>query len=146
MLPKTVCKFCFEIGDLTVTLRPLTSRDLAAAAGLDGAEVAGFLRARLTGRPVDMPEEAARQIDALIEEREAAGELACRLTCPDCGADWTEYLDVAAHLWAEIEAAAHRLLHEVAEIAAAFGWSEAEIMAMSEARRAAYLDIARGGP
>ena len=36
--------------------------------------------------------------------------------------------------------------HEVGEIAAAFGWSEAEIMAMSEARRTTYLDIARGGP
>lgn len=135
-----------EIGNLTVTLRPLTSRDLAAAAGLAGAEVAGFLRNRLTGRPADLPEDTARQIDALIEEREAKGELSCRLTCADCGADWTEHFDVAAHLWAEVEAAAHRLLCEVAEIAAAFGWSEADIMAMSEARRAAYLDIARSAP
>jgi hypothetical protein len=135
-----------EMGDLTVTIRPLTSRDLADATRFAGKQLPGYLRNRLTGVRGEMSEEAAQQIDALIEEREAAGELVCRLSCADCGADWTEYLDIAAHLWTEIEAAAHRLLREVAEIAAAFGWSEAEIMAMSEARRTAYLDIARGGP
>lgn len=132
------------VGDLTLTVRPLTSRDLADAAGLAGTEVPDFLRARLTGRSAGLPENVARQIDALIEEREAAGELTCSLTCADCGAEWAEHLDVAAHVWAEVEAAAHHLLQEVAEIAAAFGWSEAEAMALSEARRAAYLDIARG--
>jgi hypothetical protein len=31
----------------------------------------------------------------------------------------------------------------VAEIAAAFGWTEAEILALSETRRQAYLALAR---
>jgi len=35
------------------------------------------------------------------------------------------------------------LLGDVAELAAAFGWSESEVLALSEARRRAYLDLAR---
>lgn len=132
-----------EVGGRAVTLRPLTSRDLAAAAGAREADVPGILRARLTG-VADLPPEALGRIDSLIEEREAAGELTCELACVECGSEWNEHLDVASHVWAEVDAVARRLLREVAEVAAAFGWSEAEIMAMSETRRAAYLDIARG--
>ena len=132
-----------EVGGRAVSVRPLTSRDLAAAAGALEAEVPGILRARLTGA-VELPPEEAGRIDALIEEREAAGELTCGLACVECGTEWSEHLDVAAHVWAEVDAAGRRLLREVAEVAAAFGWSEAAIMAMSETRRAAYLDIARG--
>ncbi len=131
------------IGGHAVSLRPLTSRDLAAAAGAAEADVPGILRARLTGA-VELPPDAVGRIDALIEEREAAGELTCGLACVECGSTWSEHLDVAVHVWAEVDAAARRLLREVAEVAAAFGWSEAEIIAMSETRRAAYLNIARG--
>ena len=67
------------------------------------------------------------------------------MTCTACGETWSDVLDAAAYLWAEIEAAAHRLLGEVAEIAKALGWSEQEILAMSTSRRRAYLQIARSG-
>ena len=122
-------------------LRPLTSRDLAAVAGLAPEAVAPALCARLAGREVEG--DGAAALDRRIEEEASAAELTTRINCTECGTDWTETLDVAAHVWAEVETAALRLLGEVAEIAAAYGWSEREILALSPARRIAYLARAR---
>lgn len=134
-----------DIDGTKVELRALTSRDLAEAADVPEVDIASFVRDRLTSGADDLTPATAARIDTLIEEREAAGELSVLLTCADCGAGWTDQLDVVAHMWTEVEAAAHRIMMDVAEIAAAFGWSEAEILSMSEARRSTYLRIARGG-
>ena len=142
-LPSPVAE-AVEADGRRIEVRALDSRDLAAAAAAAEAEVAPLLRRRLTGEP-DPPEALRSRLDALIEAREAAGELSFALTCADCGAGWRETLDVPALVWAEVEAAAHRLLGEVAELAAAFRWSEAEILGLSEARRRVYLALARGG-
>jgi hypothetical protein len=119
-------------------LRLLTSRDLAAVAELDTQAAAEALRARLGGEEAE-----GEALDRQIEESAKAAELSTRIICVDCGAAWTEMLDVTAHLWADVEAAAHRLLAEVAALAAAYGWTEGEILSLSPARRAAYLAWAR---
>ena len=48
-------------------------------------------------------------------------------------------LDAGQLLWDEIEARAQVLLHEVHTLASAYGWSEAQILALTPARRASYL-------
>lgn len=119
--------------------RPLTSRDLAAAAGSD--DVAATLRARIAGPELDA--EAAGRMDLMIARAAERAQLSISLTCADCATGWSEILDIPAFVWAEVEAAAVRRLAEVADIAAAFGWAERDILAMSPARRAAYLARAR---
>jgi hypothetical protein len=52
-------------------------------------------------------------------------------------------LDAAALTWAQVRAAAGRLLGDIADLAAAFGWTEAEVLALPERRRAAYLELTR---
>ncbi|QHQ36680.1 hypothetical protein [Algicella marina] len=123
-----------------IPLRPLSSRDLAIAMG--GADLRATLRNRLTGRE-NLPASALPIIDSEIEARAADAELNAELICATCETKWQEALDVPALLWAEVEARALRLLGEVAEIAAALGWSEHEILNLSEPRRAAYLSLAR---
>jgi hypothetical protein len=120
-------------------LRPLTSRDLAAAAA--ARDPAAALRARMAG--ADLDPDAAAAADRAIAEAAERSELSTHLTCADCGAEWTETLDVPAFVWAEVEAAAVGLLTDVAELAAAYGWAERDILAMSPARRSAYLARAR---
>ena len=115
--------------------RPLTSRDLAAVADQDGDAVIDTLRRRLGIDEADT-DKIAHQIEALA----TAAELSTQITCAACDTDWTETLDVAAHVWADISTATQRLLGEVADLAAAFGWSEADILSLSPARRAVYLD------
>ena len=123
-----------------IALRPLTSADLAAMVAAPEDSAADVIRARLAG---PLPEAARAAVDAEIERRAGAAELKVRLSCPDCGADWAEPLDLPGLVWTEIDAAARRLLGEVADLARAFGWSEPQVLALSPARRAAYLSLAR---
>jgi len=134
-----------ERAGASVALRPLDSRDLAAAAALPETEVPVFLRRRACPSADTLPPELIAEIDSRIELREGAGELRLALACAHCDATWQESFDIAGHLWTELAAAARRVLAEVAEIAAAFGWSEAAILALSETRRRSYLTLARGG-
>ena len=46
-----------------------------------------------------------------------------------------------ALLLREVAAAARRLMADIHELASAYGWSEAAIVSMSTARRAAYLEM-----
>lgn len=121
-------------------LRPLSSRDLAAVSGMEAVEMARTLRARLAETAEG---DDAETLDRQIEEVAEQAELAARVACADCGAEWYETLDVPAHVWADVETAALRLLGEVAELASAFGWSEREVLSLTPARRAAYLARAR---
>ncbi|WP_299605114.1 hypothetical protein [uncultured Tateyamaria sp.] len=132
------------VGDEEICLRPLTSRDLAAVVTVPDADLPDALRARATGGE-SIPPTLVAEIDARLEAREAEGELTTRLSCTACSAVWTEVLDVVALVWAEVEATALRLFGEVAELAAAFGWAERDILALSAVRRQTYLRIARGG-
>lgn len=128
----------------TATLRDPTSRDLAALAGVADDALMPALRARLASSEcTELPPELADAIDERLDARAVAAELVFGLRCGDCGAAWSEALDIAAYLWLEIETAARRIMAEVADLAAAFGWSESAILAMSEPRRQAYLSLAR---
>ena len=53
-------------------------------------------------------------------------------------------VDVAALVWQRICLEVPAVLAEVAELSAAFGWSEADVLAMSRVRRDAYLALVRG--
>jgi hypothetical protein len=134
-----------ELAGGAVSLRPLYSRDLAQAVALPAADVALFLCSRACPEIDELPPESLPEVRALVEAREAAGEICLSLACPGCGSTWPEVLDVPAHIWHEVEATAWHVMTEIAEIAGAFGWSEADILALSERRRRGYLAIARGG-
>jgi hypothetical protein len=50
--------------------------------------------------------------------------------------------DVVSYFWGEIEDWAMRLFRDVHSLAAAYGWSEREIIGMSARRRRLYLELA----
>lgn len=60
-------------------------------------------------------------------------------SCEECGGQSSCALDIREFVWREVDAAAERVLDDVHVIAAAYGWSEASILAMSRSRRHAYL-------
>ena len=85
-----------------------------------------------------------KELDEIGEQMALADPLAeTRLTlhCPRCENDWEEALDIGAFLWAEIEAHARRLLLDIHSLASAYGWSETEILSLSEVRRAYYVEM-----
>jgi len=130
-------------------MRPLTSFDLAAAAGASNvAEARRILlqrcvvEARRNDAFVDadeLPEaiNAAVAQAALMTDPQA--ELLFELACPACAHRWQATLDIAHILWKEVDARAQRLLMEVHLLARAYGWREADILGMSPVRRNAYL-------
>jgi len=132
-------------------LRLPTSADLfAALAGPGPAEAArARLAARLAapegegadpeGAPPPDPEACAlalAEADPLIDPE-------IGFACPDCGADGRAPLDLPALVWAEVDNAARHLMHDIHDLARVYHWGEAAILALSPARRTAYLGMVR---
>lgn len=131
-----------DVGERATTIRPLNSHDLAAACHLATSGASAGYGEVLCKRLSDLDEITDAEkvlVTSAIEEREAESEVRLALVCARCETEWTEVFDPVGHLWSEIQAAARSSLREIAELAAAFGWSEAEIFAMSAARRRNYL-------
>jgi hypothetical protein len=85
-------------------------------------------------------------LDAIGERLALADPLAevlLHFRCPTCGDSFQEGLDLAVFFWAELEGRAKRLLLDVHTLASAYGWSEADILALSPARRDFYLELVR---
>ncbi|MGF6289674.1 hypothetical protein [Paraburkholderia youngii] len=63
------------------------------------------------------------------------------MTCPACGRAFVAELDAASLLLEELDARARQSLREVHILASQYGWSECEILSMSAARRARYVEL-----
>lgn len=74
-------------------------------------------------------------------ECDPQAEVLLQLTCPSCQREWMITFDIVSFLWIEIHAHAKRLLQEVHTVARAYGWHEADILALSPVRRQFYLEM-----
>ena len=102
------------------------------------------VEARRESVPVPATDLAAAEVAALsaaLAEADPGAELLLELQCPACERGWWELLDVATFLWAEVEVQARRLLREVHVLARAYGWREADVLALSPRRRRLYLEM-----
>jgi hypothetical protein len=126
-----------------VRFRLPTSEDLRRLRGMAPAEARRWLLARCVAADTGANSEAvAEAVQAAMEQASPAGAIELEVGCPACGARTTTALDISILLWAEIQAQAVGLLGDVHALAAAYGWSEAEVLALSPERRAIYLDMA----
>lgn len=135
-------------GELTV--RPPTTRDLLAVGGRPGPGPALLARcvSDASGTPVDpaaLDADTLELLDSLAEELAGAAGGVVRTSCPCCSAEARASVDMGGLLWDRVSAAAPELLAEVAALASAFGWRESDVLALSPARRRAYLGLAYGG-
>jgi hypothetical protein len=79
-----------------------------------------------------------------MSEADPLLELDYDLACPQCGAGVRATVDVAAFVWAEVEARSRVLLAEVDLLARAYGWSEDAILTLAPERRARYVELVTG--
>ena len=84
---------------------------------------------------------ASEEMVALMAEADPQADVQLDADCPACEHRWREPFDIASFLWTEISVLARRLLLEVHQLASAYGWSERDILALSPARRNAYLEM-----
>lgn len=136
-----------------VRFRLLNSRDELALAGSGSlAEARQRLVARCVletrspaGERVSTAALSTSDLEAVaarITASDPLAELQLALSCPACGHSWSAGFDIGAYFWREIDAWAGRLLQEVHLLAAAYGWREADILALSPWRRRCYLALA----
>jgi hypothetical protein len=89
----------------------------------------------------DFPPELLEAISRMMTEHDPQADIQLGLTCPQCSYHWQAPLDIVSFLWSEIHNWASRMLDEVHTLASAYGWSEADILALGPMRRRAYLEL-----
>lgn len=145
-------EFHASAGRWDLTFRLVDSRDLAAVAPLsDEAAPRALaercvLSARLDGREVSagaLDADALAALSSGVAEHDPQSELEFGMNCPACRHAWPVTFDIATLFWQEVVNRAKLVLADVAELAARYGWSEEQVLALSPARRAFYLEHAK---
>lgn len=123
-----------------------TSRDLVAVSRQRDVESAAVKLLELCKANQSSTHWTVEELEQIGEKMALADPLAeirLAVACPACESESVETVDVTSFLWAEIEGLAKRLLWEVHAIASAYGWTEAEVLALGPARRARYVEMAQ---
>jgi len=140
-----------KIGEFSMTFRLPSSLDvLAAASQSDPAACRALIleRCLLSTQEGDapmnsdqLPPEVAAVVVESMAEADPLADIQLDAACPACKYRWLAPFDIVSFLWTEIEAWAWRILTEVHTLAAAYGWSEREILTLSPTRRQYYLEM-----
>lgn len=123
-------------------VRMPTSSDLRRAGHADDPQrflIESCLDDPARGRSDDVDLLAA--VEAAIESADPMIDVSLDMACPNCQHSTTRRFDIATHLWREIEGYGRRLTLEVHWLASRYGWTEPEVLALSPARRRAYLEL-----
>jgi len=141
-----------EIEGYRIAYRPPTSVDLLALVPGDPAALRGQLLARCVrgahdaGGAVDADRLPSHVVAGLVEaiaQADPDGDVTLDLTCTACAHRWDEALDIADVLWREVHAWAQRTVRDVHTLARSYGWREADVLALSPARRHMYLELSQ---
>jgi hypothetical protein len=141
------------VGEFVIRARPPTSGDLLAiegSAGVDQARRRLFeqcvLAASHRGEPVaaaGLPDDLIAVVSGRLAEADPQADIRIALSCPACGHRWSAPFDMIAFFSRELDGWARRLLRDVHELASAYGWCEADVLALSPLRRRLYLEMIR---
>jgi hypothetical protein len=137
--------------DYRLEFRLPTSLDLASldpAAGRDTNRQELLRRCLIRARraeeevtAAELPSEVEAAMARRMAEADSQADVQLALACPRCEHTWHTPFDIASYFWTEIHAWAGRLFHEIHSLASAYGWREADILALSPWRRQAYLEL-----
>ena len=138
------------VGSKALRVRCPTPADLDAIAGLPDQQTAAVALLQRCVERVGSPDPATstvldaaerQAVSAALESLDPLQDIRIDIACGQCGEGWSAFLDVPPLAWEQVNNRARRLLREVDALAARYGWSESAILALSESRRAAYLDL-----
>lgn len=139
-----------EWQDYRLRFRLPDSLDLAALTPLSDIEQARQLLVRRCvleavqgAQPISLealPQGALQALSEAMSQADPQALIELDMCCPACEARWSEVFDIGRYLMESLDHWAHRTLDQVHLLAAAYGWSEAQILALSPQRRARYLE------
>ncbi len=139
-----------ELQGYALLFRLPNSQDLMVAAGQNPHEAERQILRRCLVQAVhagenvmldDLPDKVLAAMSRRMAEADELADMRFDLTCPACDHAWQAPFDIVAYFWRELEEGVQRLLHEAHRLAAAYGWREADILAMSPWRRQQYLNF-----
>jgi hypothetical protein len=143
--------FEVSLGDYALRFRLPNSDDLSAIAGIaDPATgrrwllqrcILGAQRGGADIAAADLPDDLVTATITSMAEADPQANVQLALTCPACRQPWQATFDILAFFWQEMNDWAQRILREVHTLASAYGWREADILALSPRRRQLYLDL-----
>jgi hypothetical protein len=143
-----------EIDGYSIVFRLPTGGDLAVAAAdanVDRAADTLFARCVVDAasdggsRPIrSLPPQVRAAVVARMAAADPLADIRLDLHCPACDHAWQSPFDIVRFFWTEVHAWAVRLLRDVHALAGAYGWREADILAMTAWRRSIYLELAGG--
>lgn len=134
----------------TVECRIPRNRDLAALATRRYADLTDLLDRCVTEArrpdgapvaPIDLPPSVRQAVLDACAAEDPGAHIPLLINCP-CGHDWLDEFDIRAFIWPELTAWVGRTLTDVQRLARAYGWSEADVLAMTPWRRSWYLEAA----
>lgn len=135
------------VDDYALTFRLPNSLDLAALADTVNPTARHLLdrcliTATRAGNPTrDLPPHVEQALTAAMSAADPQADVQLALTCPVCHHAWQATFDILAYFWSEIHTWAQRTLREIHLLASAYGWREADILALTPLRRAMYLQM-----
>ena len=125
--------------------RPVTLRDLAFVAADKDVEKAAIRLAKVCSLgPVEdyrWTNEFLEKVGQSLDRVDPAANVELALDCGCCHHAWNEIFDLTRFFWQEIEMRIQRLFIDVHCLASAYGWTEAEVLALDPERRKIYLGM-----
>jgi base plate protein len=88
-----------------------------------------------------LAEQVVNAVVQKMSDSDPQADVQLSLSCPGCREQWQESFDIAGFLWSEVNAWARRIIREVDALARVYGWSEADILALTPLRRQIYLGM-----
>jgi hypothetical protein len=89
----------------------------------------------------ELPDAVADSVLAAMADSDPGASVQLEVHCP-CGDRWVDELDIRQIVWTDLTDWVGRTLTEVQQLAMAYGWSEADILAIAPWRRRWYLEAA----
>jgi uncharacterized protein (UPF0212 family) len=93
-----------------------------------------------------LPPEVIAAVEDRVSELDPQADVQLGVSCPACSHRWYAAFDILSFLWSELGEWAVRTLRDVHQLAAAYGWSERDILALSPIRRRHYLEMVEAWP
>ena len=143
-------------GEYEIDFSLPTSRDLIAISSYNNIEKAkdlllrrcitqirrnGRVCSKVSSNDVPIPDRSREEISKRMREIDSQANVEINLICPSCGSDWQRVFDIATFFCREIDIWALRTLREVHILASAYGWSEKEIVEMSQWKKDLYMEM-----
>ena len=91
--------------------------------------------------PGTLPEAIVKLVEERMSAAEPQADIQINLVCSRCEARNETLFDVGLFLWKEVDVLALRLLKEIHQLAKAYSWSEAEVLAIGSWRRRCYMEM-----